>query len=102
MNLLRQFGILNRQGMNAFNEGKPGDALFQLMQAAQLAHQMKSVLHEAKVHNNMALVHQGSGDNDKALVSFKKAEELAIEGAGEGNVLHRTIARNMAKLEQAA
>lgn len=99
MSLLRRLGMLNRAGMRAFNEGRYNDAMFQLMQAKSIARQMESPLHEAKVRNNIGLVHQGAGNIDDALESFRLAAVFAVEGAGEGNILHKAIDRNMAKIE---
>jgi hypothetical protein len=98
MSTLQQLGILNREGMRACNEGRPGDALFQLTQADSLARSMNSPLHEAKVRNNMALVYQMSGKYEEARVSFRIAAGRAVEGGGEGNSLHRVIMRNMDSL----
>lgn len=98
MSNLKKLGTLNREGMRACNEGRPGDALFQLTQADSLARAMNSPLHEAKVRNNMALVYQMSGKYEEARVSFRIAAGRAVEGGGEGNVLHRVIMRNLDSL----
>lgn len=99
MSILKQLGRLNRAGMQAFNEGRADDALFQLIQADRLARSMDSPLHEAKVRNNIGLVHQGSGNHEEALACFRLAVRDAVAGAGEGNVLHQTISRNLSRLE---
>jgi len=101
MSQLRQLGLLNREGMKACNEGKLDDALFQLIQADRLAKSMDSRLHEAKVRNNIGLVHQISGKEEEALACFRLAAHFAIEGAGKGNALHKTIVRNLTRLESA-
>ncbi|NDV20415.1 tetratricopeptide repeat protein [Pseudodesulfovibrio sp. JC047] len=98
MSLLRQLGLFNREGMKACNDGKMANALFQLVQADRLAKEMGSVLHEAKVRNNMGLVHQVSGKTEEALACFELAAHRAVEGAGVGNSLHKAIVRNMTKL----
>jgi hypothetical protein len=95
MSKLKKLGALNREGMRACNDGRPGDALFQLTQADSLARAMNSPLHEAKVRNNMGLVYQMSGKYEEARVSFHIAAGRAVEGAGEDNVLHRIIQRNL-------
>lgn len=101
MNRLLQLGHFNRSGMCAGNEGRTADALFQLAQAESVAQTMESPLHGAKVRNNMGLVYLMAGHFDEALTCFRKAEELAVSGAGEGNVLHRAVLRNIARLEEA-
>lgn len=100
MSSLKKLGILNREGMKAFNEGNVDDAMFQLVQANRIARQMGSPLHEAKVRNNIGLIHQGVGNKDEALACFRLAEKSAIEGAGNGNALHKIIVRNLSRLEQ--
>jgi hypothetical protein len=102
MSRLKKLGLLNREGMKACNAGRNDDALFQLTQAGQLASSMKSPLHEAKVRNNIGLVHQISGNMDEALICFRLAEKSAVEGAGTGTSLHATIVRNLSKLKNAA
>ncbi len=102
MNKLLILGMFNRAGMKAFNEGRFEDALFQLNQAGMIAGRMKTTLHTAKVLTNMGLVHMGTGDLEAAKVVFDRAAVAAIEGAGSGNVLHRTIVRNMDQLAQVA
>ncbi|WP_319541847.1 tetratricopeptide repeat protein [uncultured Pseudodesulfovibrio sp.] len=102
MSLLRQLGLLNREGMKACNEGKLDDALFQLIQADRMAKEMDSRLHEAKIRNNIGLVHQVSGKKDEASACFKLAAHFAVEGAGEGNALHKAIVRNLTRLESAS
>ncbi|WP_207264860.1 tetratricopeptide repeat protein [Desulfovibrio sp. Huiquan2017] len=98
MSTLKQLGILNRDGMRACNEGRPGDALFQLTQADSLARSLNSPLHEAKVRNNMALVYQMSGKYAEARVSFRIAANRAVEGGGEDTGLYRAIMRNLDSL----
>ncbi|BCS88485.1 tetratricopeptide repeat protein [Pseudodesulfovibrio sediminis] len=99
MSQLHQLGMLNREGMKAFNDGRSDDALFQLIQADRLAKSMDMPLHEAKVRNNIGLVHQGSGNIEEALACFRLAANFAVEGAGDGNVLHKAIVRNLTRLE---
>lgn len=100
MNYLKKLGMLNREGMKAFNTGRLDNAMFQLLQASHIARDMKSPLHEAKVRNNIGLVHQVTGNTDEALACFRLAERYAIEGAGAGNKLHKIIGRNKVRLEQ--
>lgn len=98
MSSLKKLGILNREGMRACNEGRPGDALFQLTQADSLARSMNSPLHEAKVRNNMALAYQLSGKFEEARISFRIAVDRAVAGGGEGTCLHKAILRNLDSL----
>ena len=102
MSRLKKLGMLNREGMKACNSGRSEDAMFQLIQADSIARSLKSPLHEAKVRNNIGLVHQLSGNIDEALACFRLAERSAITGAGTGNKLHKIIARNLTRLENFA
>ena len=101
MSPLKKLGMLNRQGMQSLNSGNCDDALFQLVQAERLARSMQSPLHEAKVRNNIGLVHQQSGNSMAAMVSFQVAWEQAVKGAGPDTRLHQVIKRNMSRLQDA-
>ena len=101
MSQLKKIGLLNREGMAACNAGHVEDALFQLTQAERMARRLKSPLHEAKLRNNIGLIHQVAGNRDEARVCFRLAMRRAAEAAGAGNPLHRIIARNLDRLEQA-
>jgi len=100
MHQLKKIGCLNREGMAACNAGRTRDALTHLDEAGRLARDLGSLLHVAKVQNNLGLVHQVAGNYDEAAACFRQAERLAVEQAGDGNPLHRVIARNMARLHE--
>lgn len=102
MSRLKKLGQLNRDGMNALNCGKMDDAMFQLIQADRLARDMESPLHEAKVRNNIGLVHQAAGRNEEAMACFRLARQSAIAGAGVKTQLRKIIDRNLSRLEQVA
>lgn len=95
MTTLKRLGTLNRAGMDACREERYEDALFQLTQAERMARLLESPLHEAKVRNNMGIVHQLSGRDDEALKCYRLAERMVREQAGTDNGLYRSIARNM-------
>ena len=101
MSPLRKLGMLNRKGMQSLNSGNCDDALFQLVQAKGLALTMQSPLHEAKIRNNIGLVHQQTGDTLAALASFQVAEMQALAGAGPDTKLHQVIRRNLSRLQEA-
>lgn len=102
MTRLKKLGMLNREGMKAFNEGNVDNAMFQLLQANRIARDLKSPLHEAKVRNNLGLIYQSNGFMEEARASFHLAERSAVNGAGENNMLHKIIKRNLTRLELAA
>ena len=99
MTQLHTLGLLNREGMKACNEGRTDDAMFKLVQADRLAQAMDSPLHEAKIRNNIGLVHQMAGKDEEALACYRLAAKNAVKGAGEGNSLHSVILRNLNRLE---
>ncbi len=101
MSRLKKLGMLNREGMKACNSGRNEDALFQLVQADSIARSLKSPLHEAKIRNNIGIVHQLSGNREEALVCFRLAKKAVIAGAGTNNNLHKVIVRNLTRLENA-
>ncbi|WP_243544183.1 tetratricopeptide repeat protein [Pseudodesulfovibrio tunisiensis] len=97
MGQLRTLGMLNREGMSACHEGRMETALFQLDQARSMAQAMKLPLHEAKIRNNMGLVHQLSGRTSEARACFI----LALKATGReapDSVLHRVIRTNLDRL----
>lgn len=101
MHQLKEIGRLNREGMAACNEGRIQDALKRLDEAGRMARALDHPLHEAKVRNNLGLVQQVAGRFAEAEASFRHAARIAVEQAGSGNILHRTIVRNMVRLEDA-
>lgn len=101
MSPLRKLGMLNREGMKACNSGNLNNAMFLLTQADSIARGIQSPLHEAKVRNSMGLVHILSGDREQAMGCFRLAERKSILVAGPGNILHKIIAKNIARLETA-
>lgn len=102
MSRLEKMGVLNREGMRLFNAGRIDDALSQLIQADRIARDLKSPLHEAKVRNNIGLVHQVDGNTEEALACFRLASRSAALGGGKGTTLHKIISRNLTRLEQVA
>jgi len=100
MHQLKKIGLLNREGMDAFNDGRTDVALNRLLEAWGLARELGQPLHEAKVGNNIGLVHQAAGRHHEAETCFREAARIAVERAGAGNILHRTIARNLARLDE--
>ena len=101
MSQLKKIGMLNREGMAACNAGRIEDApCSSSPQAERMARRLKSPLHEAKLRNNIGLVHQMAGNRDEALVCFRLAGRRAVEGGGQGNPLQRIIARNLDRLER--
>ncbi|MDD3311366.1 tetratricopeptide repeat protein [Pseudodesulfovibrio sp.] len=101
MHQLKKIGLLNREGMAALNDGRMDDALNRLLEADRIAREQQQPLHEAKVQNNLGLVHQAAGRYPEAESCFRQAVRIAVERAGSGNILHRTIARNLARLDEA-
>lgn len=95
MSNLKRLGLLNRAGMQACGEKRLDDALFQLNQAAKVAAQMQSPLHEAKVRNNMGIVHTLAGNVDQARECYDVAARITREQAGTDNGLYRSIMRNL-------
>lgn len=101
MSILKRLGLLNRAGMQACSEKRLDDALFQLIQAARVAKLMESPLHEAKVRNNMGIVHHLAGNPHEARRCYVLAERITREQAGTDNGLYRSIMNNMKRAEAA-
>jgi hypothetical protein len=100
MSRLKKIAMLNREGMKACNSGRKEDALFQLVQAAGIAKSLNSTLHQARIRNNIGLVHQMSGNNEEALVCFRLAEKTVVASVALDTNLHRVISSNLVRLER--
>ncbi|WP_419786829.1 tetratricopeptide repeat protein [Pseudodesulfovibrio sp.] len=101
MHQIKKIALLNRQGMTAGNDGKIQEALDFLYEALRLSREANQPLHEARVNNNIGLVNQMAGRYQDAETCFREGARLAVEHAGAGNILHRFIVRNLARLEDA-
>lgn len=92
-----RLGLLIRAGMKAASEDRLEDAVFQLHMALSMARGMDSPLHEAKVRNNLALVHQLRDDLNAARSELRQALEIVENSVGQDNILYRKIADNLDK-----
>lgn len=101
MTTTQHIGHLNKEGMAACNGGRREEAFAHLLLADRLARQMHAPEQEARVRNNLGLVHQLSGNTQEALVCFRLAERNALKSSGKGSMLHKIIARNLTRLERA-
>ncbi|MBG0777776.1 MAG: tetratricopeptide repeat protein [Desulfovibrionaceae bacterium] len=68
---------LNKSGMEACNRGEFAHAEQLLQVALDRALGMNAPLYQAKILNNLALVHQSSGQRDAAIYCLRKAVALA-------------------------
>lgn len=99
MNDLMRMAMLNREGMGACREGRLDDALFQLTQALQTARAMKMPLLEAKVLNNLGLVHRLRDETAEAEARLREALALLSRELGEEAGFTKAIKRNLAQFE---
>lgn len=101
MSTYERMYMLNREAMQASNEGRKDDALFKLVQASRMAKALALPAQEAALRNNMGIVHQAAGDFDEAKSCFRIAGRIAGEQSPDDAKLLASIAGNLGKLESA-
>ena len=93
---------LNRDAMQASNEGRHEDALFKLLQADRMAKALTQPMQEAAIRNNMSIVHQMAGNMDEARSCLRMAARLVHGAAPAENHVAASIAANLVRLEKPA
>lgn len=96
--LLKQIGGLSRTGMKAGNDGDFEKAFFLMEEAISLNRELDKKCLEAKLLNNMGLLHTMAGAWDKAMVSYERAMVLVTAHYGTGNILYKTLQKNISYL----
>lgn len=98
-NRLAQVGFLNQSGMTDLNQGRTHEAREKLLNALAQVRAVGSVCYEAKILNNLGLVHQSLGNRAGAGRNYRQALTLVETKVGRTNVLYETISRNLERLE---
>lgn len=94
-------GNLNRGGMAACQEGNYERAITLLSRALEKS-AAKPAVYRAKLCNNLALVYQLQGDQEKAFSNFSTALTLLEQASiGRGVRLYDTVFNNFRKLSAA-
>ena len=87
----KAIGEIIRSGMNAFNDGKPGEALSRLGEALHEAEMRGSTIHQAKIRANMALIHVSRGEKREAAQHYERALFQIEQRVGAANHLHARV-----------
>ena len=102
MTAMERLNHLNAEGMQACNKGRMDEAFSLLLQADRIAHEVQAPLNQARVRNNIGLLHQVDGNGEEALACFRLAHHTAAGCGGEtGEKLAKIIHRNLNRLETA-
>lgn len=92
---LKLIGNLSRNGMTAGNAGDFDTAFLNLDDALAYARELDKPCLEAKLLNNLGLLHIQSGQWDRALLSFEQSMSMVTEHYGRDNILYRTLQKNL-------
>ena len=93
----KRISELNAQGMAAMNCGEMDQAEERLRQALTLAAPGNMALHEANIHNSLALVCSVRGETDRALTHYGDALDLTDGRICGDHALLQTLHRNLAR-----
>ncbi len=88
---------LNREGMAACQAGAFDDARRLLSQGVGLAHSAGTTMYEAKIRNNLGLVHLLADSPREAAREFGEALTLVEDKLGRDNPLYKKIQGNLDK-----
>ncbi len=98
MSALQTLEMLNREGMEACNQGRYEDALFKLNQALDIAEKTERHIQHVIIKNNMGLVYQIMGKTGQAEVCFKLALHEAETHMPPESLPLKKVRRNLETL----
>jgi Flp pilus assembly protein TadD len=93
----KRIGELNAQGMAAMNRGEMDQAEARLGEALDEARAGEMAVHEANIHNSLALVRSVRGDMERALTHYAEALDLTDGRICGDHALLQTLHRNLAR-----
>ena len=96
--LLKTIGNLSRTGMEAGNSGDFKKAFLNLDDALSLSRDLNKNCLEAKLLNNLGILHTMSGKWDRALLEYDKSMKIVVDHYGTENILYRTLQKNISYL----
>lgn len=98
----KAIGEIIRSGMNAFNNGNPGEALARLGEALGEAKLRGSAIHQAKIRVNMALIHSTCGERREAVGHYEQALKQIEQRLGTTNPLYARVRSSFDSLRAAS
>lgn len=96
--LLKLIGQLSRTGMKAGNEGDFQSAFLNLEDALSLSRELDKKCLEAKLLNNLGILHTLNGRWDRAMAAYDQSLTLVSDHYGTKNFLYRTVQKNIGYL----
>jgi tetratricopeptide (TPR) repeat protein len=96
--VLKLIGNLSRTGMEAGNKGNFDKAFLNMEDAMSYAKELDKKCLEAKLLNNMGLLHTMQGSWDTAMLTYEKCMDIVVTHYGTQNILYKTLQKNIAYL----
>lgn len=91
-------GNLSRTGMKAGNTGDFGMAFLNIEDALSLSRDLNKKCLEAKLLNNLGILHTMNGTWDKAMVAYDESLNIVSDHYGTRNFLYKTLQKNIGYL----
>jgi len=91
-------GRLNRTGMEACRKGEFDEAEESLLLALRLVQTKGGNCTEAKIQNNLGIVYELKGQNDKAVHHYRNALDIMRAKTALSHPLHGRIVQGLARL----
>lgn len=95
---LKIIGELNRTGMKAGNAGDFDRAFLNIEDALSLCRDMDKKCLEAKLLNNLGILHTMNGRWDRAMAAYDESLSIVSDNYGTKNFLYRTLKKNIGYL----
>ncbi len=96
--LLKMIGNLSRTGMEAGNAGDFGMAFLNIEDALSLSRDLNKKCLEAKLLNNLGILHTMNGTWDKAMAAYEESLNIVSDHCGTQNFLYKTLQKNIGHL----
>ena len=96
--LLKVIGNLSRTGMDAGNTGDFEQAFLNLGDALAMSRDLDKKCLEAKLLNNIGILHTMNGTWEDALAAYDDAMTIVSSHYGTRNPLYRTLQKNIGYL----
>ncbi|WDP93401.1 MAG: tetratricopeptide repeat protein [Desulfobacter sp.] len=84
--------------MKAGNNGDFNKAFLNLEDALSLSRELDKKCLEAKLLNNIGILHTMNGRWDKAMAAYDESMDLVCDHYGTGNFLYKTLQKNIGYL----
>jgi len=96
--LLKMIGNLSRTGMKAGNQGDFQKAFLNIEDALSLSRDLNKKCLEAKLLNNLGILHTMNGTWETALTVYDESMRIVSDHYGTQNFLYKTLQKNIGYL----